>query len=142
MSESTQRPQRFARWGARTRTRAIALAATAVLAALACRIGRCPHRAPTSPPPPPSPQVVLDWNATAVATTIAAGKPQPEAQVYVGLAQMAVYDAVVAIEGGFEPYLIVPGVPPGASAEAAAAAAAHGVLVRYFPAQAPALDAA
>ena len=52
------------------------------------------------------------------------------------------YDAVVAIEGGFEPYLIVPGVPPGASPEAAAASAAYGVLVSYFPAQKPALDAA
>ena len=50
---------------------------------------------------------------------------------------MAVYDAVVAIEGGFEPYLIVPGVPPGASAEAAAAAAAHGVLVAVLPVAGP-----
>ena len=89
-----------------------------------------------------SPQVVLDWNATAVATAIAAGKSQPESTLYVGLTQAAVYDAVIAIEGGFDPYLIVPGVPPGASAEAAAAAAAHGVLVSYFPAQQAALDAA
>ena len=89
-----------------------------------------------------SPQVALDWNATAVATTIAAGKSQPESGLYVGLTQAAVYDAVIAIEGGFHPYLSVPGVPPGSSAEAAAAAAAYGVLVEYFPAQKPALDAA
>jgi hypothetical protein len=89
-----------------------------------------------------SPQVVLDWNATAVATTIAAGKGQPESGLYVGLTQAAVYDAVIAIDGGFHPYLIVPGVPPGSSDEAAAAAAAYGVLVGWFPAQKPALDAA
>jgi hypothetical protein len=89
-----------------------------------------------------SPQVALDWNATAVATTIAAGKSQPESGLYVGLTQAAVYDAVIAIDGGFHPYLIVPGVPPGSSDEAAAAAAAYGVLVGYFPTQKPALDAA
>src|SRR5947207_2475661 len=89
-----------------------------------------------------SPQVVLDWNATAVATTIAAGKSQPESGLYVGLTQAAIYDAVIAIDGGLHPYLIVPGVPPGSSDEAAAAAAAYGVLVGYFPAQKPALDAA
>jgi hypothetical protein len=88
------------------------------------------------------PQVVLDWNATAAATLVASGKPQPESMMYVALTQVAVYDAVVAIEGGFQPYLIVPGVPPGSSPEAAAAAAAYGVLVTYFPAQKPALDAA
>src|SRR5437762_2048611 len=86
-----------------------------------------------------SPQVVLDWNATAVATTIAAGKSQPESGLYVGLTQAAIYDAVIAIDGGLHPYLIVPGVPPGSSDEAAAAAAAYGVLVGYFPAQKPAL---
>jgi hypothetical protein len=89
-----------------------------------------------------SPQVVLDWNSTAVATTIAAGKSQPESGLYVGLTQAAVYDAVIAIDGGFHPYLIVPGVPPGSSDEAAAAAAAYGVLVGYFPAQKPTLDVA
>ena len=88
------------------------------------------------------PQVVLDWNATAVATTIAAGKSQPESGLYVGLTQAAVYDAVIAIDGGYHPYLIVPGVPPGSSDQAAAAAAAYGVLVGYFPTQKPALDAA
>jgi hypothetical protein len=89
-----------------------------------------------------SPQVVLDWNATAVTTLVASGKGQPESMVYIALTQAAVYDAVIAIEGGFEPYLIRPGVPPGASPEAAVAAAAYGVLVSYFPAQQPSLDVA
>ena len=67
---------------------------------------------------------------------------RPDPGLYVGLTQAAVYDAVIAIDGGFRPYLIVPGVPPGSSDEAAAAAAAYGVLVGYFPAQKPALDTA
>jgi hypothetical protein len=115
----------------------VTAAATVVLAAAAS--------APAHPPKPPtvaSPQVVLDWNATAVSTVLASGKGQPEAMVYMGLVQAAVYDAVIAVEGGFEPYLIVPGVPPGSSPEAAAAAAAYGVLVGYFPAQKAALDVA
>jgi hypothetical protein len=62
--------------------------------------------------------------------------------IYLGLTQAAVYDAVAAIEGGSRPYRIRPGVPPNASPEAAAAAAAHGVLTEYFPTQAATLDAA
>jgi hypothetical protein len=89
-----------------------------------------------------SPRTVLEWNTTAAATLIASGKPQTESMIYMGLTQAAVYDAVTAIEGGFEPYLIRPGVPPGSSPDAAAAAAAHDVLASYFPAQKPALDAA
>jgi hypothetical protein len=115
-----------------------ALAAFVLSAAVAASAPAHPRPAATVA----NPQVVLDWNATAAATLLASGKPQPESMVYIGLTQAAVYDAVIAIEGGFEPYLIVPGVPPGSSPEAAAAAAAHGVLVNYFPAQKPALDAA
>jgi hypothetical protein len=118
-----------------------------VLSALAVFVLSAGIPAPEPAPPRPvatvaNPQVVLDWNATAAATLLASGKPQPESMVYIGLAQAAVYDAVIAIEGGFKPYLIVPRVPPGSSPEAAAAAAAYGVLVNYFPAQKPALDAA
>src|SRR4051812_41584664 len=89
-----------------------------------------------------SPQVGLDWNATPAAPTIAACKSQPESGLYVGLTPAAAHDGVIPVAGGFHPYLIVPGVPPGASDEAAAAAAAYVGLVGYFPAQKPALDAA
>jgi hypothetical protein len=115
-----------------------ALAAFVLLAALA---SSAPARSGL-PATVANPQVVLDWNATAAATVLASGKPQPESMVYIGLTQAAVYDAVIAIEGGFEPYLIAPSVPPGSAPEAAAAAAAYGVLVNYFPAQKPALDTA
>jgi PAP2 superfamily len=110
------------------------LAALATIAALGAGAGAAPARQA-------SPDVVLDWNAIALATVLAE-RPQPQSAVYLGLAHAALYDAVIAIEGGYDPYLIVPGVPPGASPEAAAVAAAHGVLVEYFPAQAATLDAA
>ena len=48
---------------------------------------------------------MLDWNGNAVATVLASGKGQPEAMIYLALTQAAVYDAVIAIEGGFKPYL-------------------------------------
>jgi hypothetical protein len=118
----------------------IVLGGLVLMMTLAAAVSTAAHKQSTEATA--SPQVVLDWNATAVATTIAAGKSQPESGLYVGLTQAAVYDAVIAVDGGYRPYLIVPGVPPGSSDEAAAAAAAYGVLVGYFPAQKPALDVA
>jgi hypothetical protein len=53
-----------------------------------------------------------------------------------------VFEAVNAITGDYEPYLGTVAAPPGASAEAAAVAAAHGVLKNYFPGSAASLDAA
>ncbi len=50
---------------------------------------------------------------------------------------IAVYDSVMAVEGGYEPFAVGVDAPPGTSAEAAVAAAAHRILVHYLPAQAP-----
>ena len=47
----------------------------------------------------------------------------------------AIYDAVNAIDGTHEPYLVhLTGVPRLASQEAAAAAAAHEILAQLYPA--------
>jgi hypothetical protein len=55
--------------------------------------------------------------------------------------QAAVYDAVQAIDGKFKPYNVqIPGA--SGSPEAAAAKAAHDVLVNIFPAQGASLDTA
>ena len=54
--------------------------------------------------------------------------------------QVAVFEAVNAITGDYEPYLGTISAPPGASTEAAAVAAAHGVLKAFFPAQGTTLD--
>ena len=55
----------------------------------------------------------------------------------------AIYDAVNAIDRTHRPYLVrLSGVPRDASQEAAAAAAAHQVLVALYPGSQAALDAA
>jgi len=48
----------------------------------------------------------------------------------------AVYDAVMAVEGGYEPFAVDIDAPDGALPEAAVAAAAHRILVHYLPGQA------
>jgi hypothetical protein len=88
--------------------------------------------------------VVLDWNATAVSTMLAQTPPPspfPQAR-FMAITQLAVFEAVNAVTGRYRPYLGTIEAPEGASAEAAAIAAAHAVLLNYFPASAPALNAA
>jgi len=79
--------------------------------------------------------VVLEWNAIAVDTAIANGA-NPVAQArYAAIVQLAVFEAVNAITGKYQPYpgaIIV--ARPGASAEAAAIETAYQVLSSYFPA--------
>ena len=84
--------------------------------------------------------VVLDWNATMLAT-LAGQSPFASAR-YAAIMHLAVFEAVNAVTGDYEPYLDIIPAPAGASAEAAAAAAAHAVLLNYFPAKATALNAA
>ena len=84
--------------------------------------------------------VVLDWN-TIMMSTLATQNPFAQAR-FAAITETAVFEAVNAITGDDDPYLGTVTAPPGASAEAAAAAAAHGVLTNYFPASAASLDAA
>jgi hypothetical protein len=85
---------------------------------------------------------VLEWNAIMVHTTAAAGQNPFFQARSAAVTQVAVFEAVNAIEKDFDPYLGTLSAPRAASAEAAAIAAAHGVLRNYFPAQAAALDTA
>jgi hypothetical protein len=85
--------------------------------------------------------VVLQWNEI-VMSTLDANKVNPfEAARVAAIAQTAVFEAVNAVTGRYEPYLWTVSAPPGASPRAAAVTAAHGVLVHYYPASAAALDA-
>ncbi len=90
------------------------------------------------PADPTSDHVVLEWNEIAV-TTIGAQPPFPSTR-FMAAVQLAVFEAVNAIRGGYEPYLGTIAAPAGASTEAAAIAAAHGVLEAFFPAAAATLD--
>ncbi len=86
--------------------------------------------------------VVSDWNAIAISTFLADPTKAPvESILYMGFVQAAVYDAVVGIDGRYEPYRFPIRAPRGASAQAAAAAAAHRILVTYSPYATAALDA-
>jgi len=57
-----------------------------------------------------------------------------EAAVYMGIVHIAIYDAAVAIDGGYQPYAIALTAPPGTSPGAAIATAAHHTLVGLQPA--------
>jgi hypothetical protein len=83
---------------------------------------------------------VLEWNSIMVSTT--AGQNPIVQGRSAAITQLAVFDAVNAIEKDYEPYIGSIDAPRHASSEAAAVAAAHMVLKNYFPASAPALDAA
>jgi hypothetical protein len=86
--------------------------------------------------------VVLDWNQIAVSTLVSQGQ-SPFAQArFMAITQLAVFEAVNAITGEYQPYLGTVVAPAGASADAAAVTAAHDVLKTYFPAAASTLDAA
>jgi len=79
---------------------------------------------------------VTDWDAVGTqAFTAAALSPAEGIPIFAYVA-IAVYDSVMAIEGGYEPFAVDADAPRGASAEAAVAAAAHRVLVHHLPAQA------
>jgi hypothetical protein len=95
------------------------------------------------PAPSSNPAVITDWNATAVATIVVdAGKGNAEGLLSYGFTQAAVYNAVVGITREYELYRWDVYGPRIASPEAAAATAAHDVLLHYFPASEGRLTAA
>ena len=90
-----------------------------------------------------SADVVIEWNNNAQTAIIGTANQGPTvAYLHLAMVQGAVYDAVNAIEGGYEPYLGAPATADqGDSAPAAVATAAHDVLVALFPGQQTTLNA-
>jgi len=79
--------------------------------------------------------VITEWNAIAARTIFTENTtPIPASSLYFGFVSIAMYDAVVTIEGGYEPYAQQPRAHANASSEVAAATAAYRVLSHYFPA--------
>jgi hypothetical protein len=77
--------------------------------------------------------VVNDWNATAIGVIAVDAMTGPsEANLYLGFVQAAVYNAVNGITRRYELYKSNAQPGPMASPQAAAAAAAHRVLMTYF----------
>jgi hypothetical protein len=86
---------------------------------------------------------VTDWNMFMQTAVVAPAPTNPNFQTRWGaIVQLAVFEAVNAITGDYEPYLGTIVAPPGASPEAAAIAAAHATLVVRRPMHAATLDAA
>jgi hypothetical protein len=87
----------------------------------------------------PAGNAAIEWNA--IATTAAAGQPPHVVPLSLAMVQGAVYDAINAIDGGHQPYLVSPPANPSDSKEAAVATAAFRVLAGFpdlpglFPAQ-------
>jgi hypothetical protein len=95
-------------------------------------------------PAPIPPDAVLTWNTNTV-NAVRASTPtkfQTDGMVYMSYVQAAVYDAVTKLEGRYDPYHdFAFTVVPGASVQAAVAAAAQTTLDRYLPDQQATVDA-
>ena len=87
--------------------------------------------------------VVADWDTIASTTIVSnAGQPPGAAAIWFAYASIAVYDAVNAVHHHpFQPFYYRGFARGEASDQAAAAAAAHRVLVHYFPDQETSLNA-
>jgi len=85
---------------------------------------------------------VVGWHAVMESTVAGSGRKNAVALPYYAYVGVAMYDAVTATDRRFQPFAVRVDAPDGASEDAAAASAAHDVLVHYFPSQATTLDAA
>jgi PAP2 superfamily len=72
---------------------------------------------------------VAEWNVTAVDATLIAGENPTVQSRALAVIQVAVHDALNAIDRRFEPYAFYGEVDPEASSDAAVATAAHDALV-------------
>ncbi|MEW6273416.1 MAG: chloroperoxidase, partial [Thermodesulfobacteriota bacterium] len=107
------------------------------------------------PAPPASTSWVAHWNHVAIdASGLDHAPAQPgESRVYgeqigpgrasraIAIVQIAVFEAVNAITGGYLSYTGLPRDTAGSDMQAAIAQAAHDALVAMFPSQAPSFDA-
>ena len=80
------------------------------------------------------------WNRIAEDAVVRAGAFQNEGLIYMAYVSAAVYDAVVAIKGGYTPYAGGVTAPAGASVDAAIVEAAYRTLGHYLPGEAAAVE--
>jgi hypothetical protein len=76
---------------------------------------------------------VFDWNVTGFEATLAGGQNAILISRTMAMMQLAIHDALNAIEPRYEPYLYEGKAEPSADAGAAIAAAAHDVLAAVIP---------
>lgn len=82
--------------------------------------------------------VVLDWNTILI--SVVSDQPPPLQNRFAAITQVAVFEAVNAVTGGYTPYVKSIAPRPGASPHAAAVSAAYHVLRAYFPGRTTMLD--
>jgi hypothetical protein len=105
---------------------AVAIAVTAL--AVAASAGTTRNAAAALPPG----NTVAQWNKIAEDTVVGSGAFQSEGFIYMAYASTAVYNASVAIEGGYEPLDSTITAPAGASVDCAVVEAAYRTLRYYF----------
>jgi hypothetical protein len=116
----------------KNRLRMLGLAVVATVGVLAPTVASTAAVADRRPDADPA--VITKWNEIAERTIFTENQtPPPSSTLYFGFVSIAMYDAVVAIEGGYEPYLEQRRAQRHASSEIAAATAAFTVLSHYFP---------
>jgi hypothetical protein len=77
--------------------------------------------------------VITDWNEKAIALVAKHRMLPPQAERVIACMHVAMFDAVNSLDQRYHPYGISVSGPKDASKEAAAAAAAGGVLAQLFP---------
>jgi len=112
-------------------TRFIALALTA---AALFALGGATASAKQAPAGAPDTHVAY-WDSVGSQAFTAAALTPAEGHTIFAYVAIAVYDSVMAIEAGYEPFAVDADAPAGASAQAAVAAAAHRILENYLPGQ-------
>jgi hypothetical protein len=116
--------------GTRVLARGLRLGAVAVTAMAVAASAATTRNAAAALPPG---NTVAQWNQIAEDTVVGSGTFLPEGWIYMAYVSAAVYDAVVTIDGGFEPYGPAIAAPAGASVDAAVIEAAYRTLWAYFP---------
>ena len=85
--------------------------------------------------------VLTDWNSAALDAIRVARTSPPAASRVLAILHVSIYDAVNGISRTHQTYFVPSTVRASASPDAAASAAAHRVLVTFFPGRAAAFDA-
>ncbi len=83
----------------------------------------------------PPGNTVEQWDKIAEDTVVGSGAFQNEGLIYMGYVSAAVYNATVAINGGYAPLGSGVVAPAASSTDAAVIEAAYRTLVNYFPSQ-------
>jgi hypothetical protein len=124
----------------RPRVLLVLLGILAVAATASLSVASANNHKPVVVPP----DAVVTWNTNTV-NAVRASVPtkfQTDGMVYMSYVQAAVYDAVTKLAGRYAPYHdFTVAVVPGASVQAAVAAAARTTLDHYLPDQQAAVDA-